>query len=106
MGLHLAYRGSTWALKATRTNPYNSSSAAVFTVGVMFLEDAHDGVTRLGAFHEHIGCTKCDAFAESEVRVGPWVGPSDPHPRAVKAVSFRRPNASCQLFDVQVLFFF
>ena len=39
-----------------------------FDIGTVFLEQTFGGVTRLGAFHEHIGCTPCDAFYESESR--------------------------------------
>ena len=43
-------------------------STRVFDIGTVFLEQTFGGVTRLGAFHEHIGCTPCDAFYESEQR--------------------------------------
>jgi len=55
----------------------------------------------LGAFHEHIGCTECDAFYESEIRTGPWV--LQPRPHTVKNINFTRVNASCQLFDFRRL---
>lgn len=42
-------------------------------VGVMFYEDTYAGLGRLSAFHEHIGCTDCNAFFESEKRSGPWI---------------------------------
>ena len=43
------------------------------TVGRQLIADQTSGITRTSAFNEHIGCTPCDAFDQSEVRGGPWV---------------------------------
>lgn len=98
-GLGKDYKGSEWSLTATKTSANSDQAKEVYTVGSMFFEDGYSGVTRMGGFHEHIGCTQCSAFTESEVRRGPWV--SAPVARAVKSISFKRPNCSCQLFDVE-----
>jgi hypothetical protein len=68
---------------------------------MLFWQETPGGITRFGAFHEHIGCTPCDAFYESEVRRGPWV--AAPIARAVRSISFARPNCTCQEFDVSTL---
>ena len=84
-----------------RTASEGARTNTTIEVGRVFLEDTFEGVSRLGAFHEHIGCTPCNAFFESEIRRGPWV--DQPLPRAVNAISFKRNNCSCQLFDVDML---
>jgi hypothetical protein len=99
-GLGKDYRGSEWTLTATRTSIHQSNNQ-VYVVGSMFFEDSYEGVTRLTGFHEHIGCTPCAAFKETEIRRGPWV--TAPVARAVKSISFKRPNVSCELFDVEPL---
>ena len=88
------YHGSEWTLTATTINTGKTE-----VLGKMFFEDTctavcaayHpsmlprvwrpspsfcartvSGVTRFGAFHEHIGCVPCSSFFESEVRRGPF----------------------------------
>lgn len=106
LGMGLTYQGSEWVLTATRVDGALTASEGARTnatveVGRVFLEDTLAGVSRLGAFHEHIGCTPCDAFYESEIRRGPWI--DQPLRRTVKAIGFKRNNCSCQLFDVNML---
>ena len=45
----------------------------VWTVGRQLLAEQFGGIVGTSAFNEHIGCTPCDAFDQSEVRGGPWV---------------------------------
>ena len=90
-------------LEPNATDDDSSANAAAQVVGRMFWENTFAGIDRFGAFHEHIGCTPCDAFFESEVRRGPWTGPADALPRQVRSIGFKPPTAaSCQLFDVEV----
>lgn len=104
----LTYTGSEWTLTATIASASDTATGAdaatrqptAVTVGRMFFEDAYGGVSRLQAFHEHIGCTPCAAFYESEVRRGPWVL-SQPM-RSVSGIGFTPPEAQCQLFDVDI----
>jgi hypothetical protein len=111
-GLGLTYHGAIWELTATvfhsesrisrngsHGDDENSSSSLL--VGRMFWERTPGGLSRFGAFHEHIGCTPCHAFFESETRTGPWVG-APPLGRAVRAINFTRPNVTCQEFDVHI----
>lgn len=87
------YKGDVYALEVTR-----GPSIQTFNVGRIFFEDGDGGgVTRLGAFHEHIGCTPCNAFFESEERTGPWF--PDSNKRDV-SINFTRPTAECRLFNV------
>jgi len=101
---HVTYFGSIWTLEATMTQGKiqvgSAEKTKVLKVGEMFMQENYGGVSRLGAFHEHIGCTDCDAFYESERRNGPWV--TAPSPRNVSAVTFKRFNASCELYDVTI----
>jgi hypothetical protein len=104
MPAHAPYSGSEWELSATKLSggcglsPWSGNCTLV--VGRMFWEDTHSGISRFGAFHEHIGCTPCDAFYESEVRGGPWV--QSPSPR-VANISFKPPTSDCELFSVELL---
>ena len=98
------YQGSEWILEATNMTGAQGSK---WVVGKVFLEDSHIGVTRFGAFHEHIGCTPCNSFYESEIRVGPYAIKSADSPkwnttRSVQSIHFARKNASCDLYDVKV----
>ena len=79
------YSGSKWQL--TVEQPSAASSPPAQLVGEVFLEETYEGVSRFGAFHEHIGCVPCAAFYESEVRRGPWVRAPQPAPRVVCAAS-------------------
>lgn len=73
--------------------------AQVWTLGKMFFEGTYSGVTRFGAFHEHIGCTPCAAFYESEIRRGPFS--IEPGHRQVHSIAFARKNVSCELYEVR-----
>ena len=96
MGLH--YIGSEWTLEAS-----NATSGKMWTVGKMFFEDLHSGIIRFGAFHEHIGCTPCSAFYESEIRVGPYdVKTATGAQRNVEHIRFQRKNVSCELYNVNI----
>eukprot|EP00051_Salpingoeca_urceolata_P029130 m.6401 g.6401 ORF g.6401 m.6401 type:complete len:868 (-) comp2629_c0_seq1:146-2749(-) len=86
------YHGAEWTLTA-RLN-----GGPTKHVGVMLLQEAYGGVDRFGAFHEHIGCTPCSAFYESEVRSGPWLSDG----RNV-SIAFRRKTVPCELYDVHLL---
>ena len=67
----------------------------------VFFERTYTGVTRVGAFHEHIGCTDCDAFYEAEQCTGIEV--IAPTPRVATKIDFTRdPSWDCQLFNVTV----
>ena len=86
MGLK-PYSGSEWTLTATNLSATGGGpglAGGTVVVGKMFYEDTSDGVTRFGAFHEHIGCTPCASFYESEVRRGPFI--SGPGARVVKSI--------------------
>ena len=103
----LTYRGSEWTVTATVTrSSSNASNTSVapfnITVGSMFFEDTFEGIGRFGAFHEHIGCTPCAAFFESEVRRGPWI--AAPVARTVGSIAFHRlkPSVECQLYEVNI----
>lgn len=104
MGMGLKYNGSEWTLTAQLLTSAEERKGGVggevLEVGKMFWEDTYGGISRLQAFHEHIGCTPCAAFYESEVRTGPWV--ARPLARGVANVSFTPPNATCQLFQVDI----
>ena len=89
------YTGSEWTATAT-----NVSSGQQWVLGRMFLEDTFDGIVRFGAFHEHIGCTRCNAFYESEIRTGPFG--IEPGNRTVSSIVFNRKNVSCELYDVKI----
>ena len=114
--------GSEWTLTATLANrtPVQQTAAgagagdgdgggsaaaggggAAITVGVMFYEDTYLGLDRLSAFHEHIGCTDCNAFFESETRTGPWVQTAGGGRRSAY-VNFTAPDPLCKLFKVDV----
>eukprot|EP00040_Diaphanoeca_grandis_P023380 m.127113 g.127113 ORF g.127113 m.127113 type:complete len:339 (+) comp29249_c0_seq2:167-1183(+) len=97
---HIKYFGSVWRLEASYTKARSPSVTTTLQVGEMFLEETFGGVTRLGSFHEHIGCTDCSAFYESERRTGPWL--TSPHARNVSSITFTRPSAECELFDVAI----
>lgn len=94
VGLGLVYNGSVWELTAALGN------GSTVLVGRMLLEETFGGVARFGAFHEHIGCTPCAAFYESEVRRGPWI--SAPVPRVVSSIGFQRKNVTCELYQVDL----
>merc|ERR1711871_1620267 len=96
-GFGFMYTGSEWTLTATKLN---EKDAQPIVVGRMFFEDTFEGISSLGAFHEHIGCTPCDAFYESEVRRGPWV--RSPIARNISQIGFTRKSSLCQLFDVDI----
>ncbi len=65
----------------------------------MFLEDTFQELIRFGAFHEHIGCTVCDAFYEVEVRFGPIIHfPGPGHTE--KYIGFSRIDVKCELYGV------
>ena len=91
----LTYRGSEWTVAAT-VAPRNLT----VTVGSMFFEDTFEGIGRFGAFHEHIGCTPCAAFYESETRRGPWIADG-----RVATIGFTplKPSVECQLYRVSVI---
>ena len=119
-GLGLMYHGSVWELTAMRVGMRratdrggyvdnsgsedgggdNDDARGAFVVGRMFWERTYGGISRFGAFHEHIGCCECDAFFESEVRTGPWV--HAPISRAVHTIGFSRMNVSCQRYQVAI----
>ncbi len=99
-GCGLSYTGSIWQLDAVRFDP-SGAEVKTYTVGKVFLEETHGGIVRFSAFHEHIGCTPCDAFFESEVRRGPWI--NAPSKRTVTSVGFSAPDAECRLFNVSLL---
>ena len=94
LGMGLNYHGAEWTLTATN----KSNPTQIWTVGKMLLEDSYGGLTRFSAFHEHIGCTPCNEFYESEIRVGPYK--IQPGNRAVKSIGFTRKNVSCELYEV------
>ena len=104
-GLGLTYKGSVWELTARQITvgveeEEERSAAPSFVVGRMFWERTYSGITRFGAFHEHIGCCPCEAFYESEVRTGPWV--TSPMPRPVKSIGFTRKQVQCQRYEVAI----
>jgi hypothetical protein len=99
-GCGLSYTGSIWQLDAVRFDP-SGTEVKTYTVGKVFLEETQGGIVRFSAFHEHIGCTPCDAFFESEVRRGPWI--NAPNKRTVASVGFSAPAAECRLFNVTLL---
>jgi hypothetical protein len=99
-GLGLLYLGSEWELTARHVVGGDEGAASDVVVGRMFWEGTYHGISRFGAFHEHIGCCPCDAFFESEVRTGPWV--SGPMPRDVQRIGFVRKQVECQKFEVVV----
>ena len=98
-GCGLTYTGSIWQLDAVRVDPAGESKT--YMVGKVFLEETQGGIVRFSAFHEHIGCTPCDAFFESEIRRGPWI--NAPRQRTVSSVGFSAPDCECRLFNVTLL---
>ena len=100
-GLGLSYQGSEWSLEASRVGADGAVEGSPVIVGRMFWQGTFGGIDRLGAFHEHIGCTPCEAFYESELRTGPWI--EAPQRRTVRRIGFAPPHvASCRLFDVEI----
>lgn len=99
-GAEIVYSGATWRLTATRFVGADDVIGTNYTIGEVFLERTYTGVDRLSAFHEHIGCTDCDAFWESERRTGIEV--LAPLPRITTTIDFSRPKAACELFNVTV----
>ena len=97
LGMGLTYQGSVWTLSATN----HSDATQVWTVGEIFFEDSYGGVGRFNAFHEHIGCTPCLAFFESEVRIGPYA--IEPGHRVVRAIRFNPIDAQCEAYAVRNL---
>eukprot|EP00756_Hemistasia_phaeocysticola_P064779 Hpha_TRINITY_DN8058_c0_g1::TRINITY_DN8058_c0_g1_i1::g.140193::m.140193 len=91
----ITYHGGLWTAEAS------VSGRAFFEVGTMLLEDTYGGVSRLGSFHEHIGCTVCDAFSESETRHGPWIGKSRTPPVSASFTPISDKDA-CRLFNASI----
>ena len=65
--------GRTWTGDVWEVTVQDLGTGELWTVGRQLIADQTSGITRTSAFNEHIGCTPCDAFDESEVRRGPWV---------------------------------
>ena len=102
LGLGQKYTGDVWRLSAVIETAGGGKNVQVVEVGRMLLEDVVDsGVTRYGAFHEHIGCVPCSSFYESEERRGPYA--IQPGNRTVRGIGFqRKTDLACQLYDVVV----
>eukprot|EP00041_Stephanoeca_diplocostata_P018679 m.393369 g.393369 ORF g.393369 m.393369 type:complete len:340 (+) comp21087_c1_seq21:223-1242(+) len=102
---HVVYSGSIWNLTVvpgTPTQPRHTRVAEsdAILLGSVFFERTFGLVDRLGAFHEHIGCTPCDAFFEGERRFGLTV--NAPDTRTTSAITFNPPTtAECQLYNVK-----
>lgn len=64
------YRGAEWELSVRDGNGDNE-----FVLGRVLLEGdtANEGIDRWRNFHEHIGCTPCDAFYEKTTVQGPSI---------------------------------
>lgn len=99
-GFGLVYHGSVWQVTA-RISTYMGNTSTVL-VGSMFWEGSFEGIDRFGAFHEHVGCTPCNAFFESEIRRGPILNAVSRHPKPVHNISFDRKNVSCELYSVNI----
>ena len=65
--------GRTWTGGVWEVTVQDLGTGDVWTVGRQLLAEQTGGIIRTSAFNEHIGCTPCDAFDQSEVRRGPWV---------------------------------
>ena len=65
--------GRTWTGDVWEVTVQDLGTGEVWTVGRQLLAEQTGGIVRTSAFNEHIGCTPCDAFDQSEVRGGPWV---------------------------------
>lgn len=93
--------GSIWKLIANYTNGMGYKKS--FVVGELFFEDSFEGISRIGSFHEHIGCTPCKAFTETESRHGPWINEGTGMRRYPTNITFTPPtNTQCKLYNVQV----
>jgi len=100
-GATIVYPGAVWQLTVARFTGPNGDFVSNTTLGKVFFERTHTGVSRVGAFHEHIGCTDCDAFYEAEMRSGIEV--LAPTPRTTTKIDFARDATwDCQLFNVTV----
>jgi hypothetical protein len=88
-----SYPGSEWEIAYLRGG---QTSWTVF--GRMLLESTTGGINRLNNFHEHVGCTPCDAFYENTVISIPEVlAPQNKH--VLKGVYSKAPaQASCKLY--------
>jgi len=64
------YRGTEW--EVTVTDIQNGSA---FVLGRVVLEGdtTSEGIEVWKNFHEHLGCTPCDAFYEKTTVTGPWI---------------------------------
>ena len=65
--------GRRWAGGVWEVTVQDLGTGEVWMVGRQLLAEQFGGIVKTSAFNEHIGCTPCDAFDESEVRGGPWV---------------------------------
>lgn len=97
--------GSAWLVTAQRVRQrgvlLGAPPGPLITVGHQFWEGTFSGITRIGAFHEHIGCIACDAFYESEIRRGPWIHAPLSREANVSYTENLRPY--CKLHSVEVL---
>ena len=65
--------GLTWTGGVWEVTVQDLGTGEVWMVGRQLLAEQFGGIVGTSAFNEHIGCTPCDAFDQSEVRGGPWV---------------------------------
>ena len=65
--------GQTWTGGVWEVTVQDLGTGEVWMVGRQLLAEQTGGIVGTSAFNEHIGCTPCDAFDQSEVRGGPWV---------------------------------
>jgi len=68
----VTYYGTEWAVFVTDVSTPNNSP---FLLGRVLLEDDEptQGIEVYKSFHEHIGCTACDAFYERTTVTGPFI---------------------------------
>jgi hypothetical protein len=96
--------GSAWIVTAQRIRRHGipvTPPGPVMVVGRQFWEGTFSGISRIGSFHEHIGCIPCEAFYESTIRRGPWIHAPVSREANVSYSDSKHPY--CKLHSVEVM---
>merc|ERR1712125_288584 len=95
------YHGTEWEVTVT-----DLQNGFTFVLGRVVLtgDTASEGIEVWKNFHEHIGCTPCDAFYEKTTVTGPWIlEPKDVHEVKAGFVEPLNPATSCRHYRVTSL---
>jgi len=80
--------GRDWVGDEYEVSIQDVTTGQSWIVGRQLIAGGLGGLSRIGAFYEHIGCTACDAFTAKATRAGPWVA----EPNGVRLMSARSRN--------------